>query len=693
MSCGAIAAIYAVPLLGGRLPDNPIEDMALLYLLCDLGLYLVIIIFVLLFELTKTQGFIKLEQALNFINELAIRDELTGSHNRRHLIKLIEHEKDRATRLDAPFCLCLLDIDFFKRINDTYGHSAGDTVLREFALAVQRQVRERDSFGRYGGEEFLLLLPETLLEEAVLLAERVRQHIETLGFPDIAPDFALSVSIGVAEFRSGESIGQTVARADEALYQAKSSGRNRVISYGQSPERQQQHAAPMVADLYDSAQCDQLTGLLNRRVLRDRLGHAMARAIRNERMLGLMLLNLNKFKEINEALGFDAGDAVLVKTANNVRECLRESDTIVRWGGDEFVVILEDLSNPGDAQQVAEKILDRFAMPLTVDDISCFVSLSIGISTFPAPACDIDALLKRADIAMTRAKSWGENTAQVYSSEANLPPSERLTLKNNLREALGANQLLLEYQPQVKLATGMIVGVEALIRWDHPRYGRIEPARFIALAEETGLIVPIGEWVLRTACVQHQAWLAAGLAPTRIAVNLSARQLKHPHLVERVLAILGETGIDARCLDLEISEGTVSDNFAHYQPRLDLLREAGIRISINGFGTGYSGMAYLTELSADILKLGRSFVTRLGRGADSERAYVLAGSVIDMAHRLRLEVVAEGVETSEQLADLGALGCDVAQGYYFNRPISADRIAALLSQQLSDEPEASLPVA
>jgi diguanylate cyclase (GGDEF)-like protein len=695
MSCAAVGIIYAMPLMGIALPSHPVEDITLLYLLCDLGLYLVVVVFVLLFELTKTQGFIKLEQALNFINELAIRDELTGSHNRRHLIKLIEHEKDRPARLGAEFCLCLLDIDFFKRINDTYGHSAGDTVLREFALTVQRHVRERDSFGRYGGEEFLLLLPETRIDEAALLAERVRLSIEKLALPEIAADFALSVSIGVAEYRNGESIGQTVARADEALYLAKSSGRNRVVSYGQTPElmpavdeaAQQSGAAAasVLADLHDATQCDPLTGLLNRRVLRDRLGHAMARAIRHERLVGLMLLNVNKFKEINEALGFDAGDAVLIKTAANVRGCLRESDTIVRWGGDEFVVILEDLATPADAQRVAEKILDEFAMPLAVHQRDCFVSLSIGIATFPAPGCDIDALLKRADTAMTRAKTWGENNVQVYASEASLPPSERLTLKNNLREALSANQLLLEYQPQVDLATEKIVGVEALIRWEHPLYGRIEPGRFIALAEETGLIVPIGEWVLRTACAQNHAWRAAGLPPIKTAVNLSARQLKHPQLVDRVLEIIAETQIAPSCLDLEITEGILIDNMALNQVGLNILRRAGVQISIDDFGTGYSSLAYLTELPADILKMDRSFVMRLGQGAEGARSYALAESIIDMAHRLHMKVIAEAVETPEQLADLRAMDCDAAQGYYFNRPVSAAQISVLLEQQLASE--------
>jgi diguanylate cyclase (GGDEF)-like protein len=695
MSSAAIATIYGMQNSGVVLPVHPVDDMALLYLICDLGLYVVVVIFVLLFEVTKTQGFIKLEQALKIINELAIRDELTGCHNRRHLLRLIENEKDRTERNGSLFCLCLLDIDFFKRINDTYGHSAGDTVLRQFALHVQQKIRASDAFGRYGGEEFLLMLPETMLEDAVVLAEQVRIGIEQLHFPDICDTLVLTVSIGVAQFRIGESIGQTVARADEALYQAKSSGRNRIICYGQQPELApaapatpgpgEPHALPsgLAALLViEAAQSDPLTGVFNRRMLRDRLAHAMERAVRHDRMVALMLLNVNKFKEVNDALGYEAGDAILIQTAASVRECLRESDTIARWSGDEFIVILEDMARESDAQQVADKILNRFATPIGPDGRECIVTLSVGIAMSLGVNCDIDALLKRADIAMMRAKSWGENVVEVYSPESSLPPSERLALKKGLRDALGAGQMFLEYQPQVELGSERVVGVEALIRWQHPVYGRVEPSRFIALAEETGMIVPIGEWVLRTACAQNQAWCAAGLPAIKTAVNLSARQLKQPDLVERVLQIVRETGIAPRCLDLEITEGILIDNLELNQGTMAQLRAAGVQISIDDFGTGYSSLNYLSELPADILKLDGSFVRRLGKPGEPGRSYVIAESIIAMAHRLHLHVIAEAVETAEQLADLHHMRCDQAQGYYFNRPLHPDKISALLERQL-----------
>jgi diguanylate cyclase (GGDEF)-like protein len=703
LSSAAAASIYLLQAGGAVLPVHPVHDMALLYLMCDIGLYVVVVVFVLLFEMTKSRGFVKLEQALNTINELAIRDELTGTHNRRYMLRLIEKEKERSDRTGRIFSLCLLDIDFFKRINDTYGHAAGDTVLRQFCFSVQQQVRGADSFGRYGGEEFLLMLPETPAVDALVLAERVRCAIDKLRCVDAGSEIALTVSIGVAEFRPGEPIAQTIGRADEALYLAKWSGRNRVICHGDAclavqPGAPSRQLPPDPADMgaslarmLDGAQCDQLTGLLNRRLLRDRLRHAMDRANRNRRTVALLLLNINKFKEVNDALGYEAGDSILTRAAARIKNCLRDSDTVSRWGGDEFIALLEDLGAEADAQAVAEKILDCFGEPLDVDGRECFVTLSVGIALYPAAECDLDALLKRADIAMRCAKAWGENSVQLYSAGAALPPSERLALKNGLREALTGGQLFLEYQPQVELGTRRIVGVEALVRWQHPEYGRVDPGRFIPLAEETGMIVPIGEWVLRTACLQNRAWRDAGLPPVKTAVNLSARQLKTPGLAGRVLQIVAETGIPARCLDLEITEGMLIDDLEGNRAVMTELRQAGVLVSIDDFGTGYSSLNYLSELPVDILKMDALFVRRLGSRlspahfgpglARSARSYAIAESIIGMAHRLQLKVIAEAVETQDQLADLVGMQCDEAQGYLFARPLHPDQLGALLALQ------------
>jgi diguanylate cyclase (GGDEF)-like protein len=699
MSSAAAGFLYSFDAHGIALPGHPVRDMPLLYLVCDIGLFVVVVVFVLLFELTKTRGFVKLEQALKTINELAIRDELTGTHNRRYLLSLIETEKIRSVRCGHAMTLCLLDIDFFKRINDTYGHAAGDTVLRQFCKVVQQHVRGTDSFGRYGGEEFMLMLPETAALDALVLAERVRQAVEKMRCIDDGNEIALTVSIGVAELRPGEQISQTVARADEALYLAKSAGRNRVECHGAhcatadptmagGGAPADPHTGDSRARTLASAQCDQLTGLLNRRLLRDRLRHAMDRANRNRRPMALLLLNINKFKEVNDAFGYEAGDAILARAAATIRSCLRDCDTVSRWGGDEFIALLEDLGAEGDAQRVAEKILDRFGQPLDVAGRDCFVTLSAGIALYPATHCDLDALLKHADVAMRCAKAWGANSVQVYSPGAALPPSERLALKNGLRDALANGQLFIEYQPQVELASRRIVGVEALLRWQHPEYGRVEPSRFIPLAEETGMIVPIGEWVLRSACAQNRAWHEAGLPAVKTAVNLSARQLKMPGLVERVLQIVAETGIAPCCLDLEITEGMLIDDLEGNRAIMTELREAGLLVSIDDFGTGYSSLNYLSELPVDVLKLDALFVRRLGRGGAgpggapaARRSYAIAESIIDMAHRLELKVIAEAVETNEQLDDLCAMRCDDAQGYLFARPLSPDQVGVLLARQ------------
>ncbi|WP_273028098.1 diguanylate cyclase domain-containing protein [Massilia timonae] len=696
MSCASATLIYLLEANGLAQPLTPRTDMPLLHLVCDLGLYVVVLVFVLLFELTKNDGFSRLRQALTTINELAIRDELTGIHNRRFLLDLVEKEKERADRNGSEFCLCLFDIDFFKRINDTYGHAAGDAVLRDFARTVQEQLRALDAFGRYGGEEFLLMLPETPAASAIALAERVRGAVEGLRCLDAERTITLTVSAGVAEYRLGEKVAQTIVRADQALYLAKSGGRNRVLCHGEDgpAEVAKSLGAPVTdarapLDGADGFQRDQLTGLLNRRLLRDRLRHAMDRARRNGRLVALLLLNINRFKEVNDALGYEAGDILLHQAGGAIRRCLRDCDTVARWGGDEFVALLEDLGSQADAQLVADKILDRFTAPLSVAGHDCYVTLAVGIALYPAPDCDVDALLKRADIAMRSAKGWGQNIVRFYAGSGGAaaagalapPQSERLALKNGLRDALAQGQLFIEYQPQVELRERRVIGVEALVRWQHPVYGRIDPGRFIPLAEETGMIVPIGEWVLRCACLQNRAWHAAGLPEIKTAVNLSARQLREPGLAGRMLAILAETGMPPACLDLEITEGILIEDLAANCAVVNQLRRAGVLVSIDDFGTGYSSLNYLCELPVDILKMDGLFVRRLGAASGRARAYAVADSIVAMAHRLGLSVIAESVETPEQLGDLCAMGVDAAQGYLFDRPLAPGLVAALLGRQ------------
>ena len=417
LTCATVVFIYALPLLGIPLPAHPIEEMRLLFLLCDFGLYLVIVLFVFLFELTRTEGVVKLQHALDFIHDAALRDPLTGGHTRRHAQRWLEEQREDG----AVFSICLLEIDGFRRINAGHGEAIGDQVLRAVAQCVARQLPEGGSFGRYGGAQLLLILPGTAQHDALLLAERVRLDVRKLRLAPAAPDLAVTVSIGVAQFDAKESVGQTIARADEALYQATSGGRDRVLAYGDAPALPAPDVGLTAPDLFDHTRIDPLTGLLSRRVLRDRLGHAMARALRNGRMLGVLLLDIDQLDEIRAACGNAGGEAVLVQVAAQVRDSLHAADTIVRSGGHsggQFVVILEDLRSSEGARQIAHSILDRFTFPLAVDGHDRRVTLSIGIAMYPAPGCDMDMLLERPEGAMTRARLEGGNGIRLYAADA-----------------------------------------------------------------------------------------------------------------------------------------------------------------------------------------------------------------------------------------------------------------------------------
>lgn len=417
LTCVTVVFIYALPLLGIPLPAHPIEEMRLLFLLCDFGLYLVIVLFVFLFELTRTEGVVKLQHALDFIHDAALRDPLTGGHTRCHAQRRLEEQREDG----AVFSICLLEIDGFRRINAGHGEAIGDQVLRAVAQCVARQLPEGGSFGRYGGAQLLLILPGTAQHDALLLAERVRLDVRKLRLAPAAPDLAVTVSIGVAQFDAKESVGQTIARADEALYQATSGPRDRVLAYGDTPALPAPDVGLTAPDLFDHTRIDPLTGLLGRRVLRDRLGHAMARALRNGRMLGVLLLDIDQLDEIRAACGNAGGEAVLVQVAAQVRDSLHAADTIVRSGGHsggQFVVILEDLRSSEGARQVAHSILDRFTFPLAVDGHDRRVTLSIGIAMYPAPGCQLDDLLERAESAMTRAGLEGGNGIRLYAADA-----------------------------------------------------------------------------------------------------------------------------------------------------------------------------------------------------------------------------------------------------------------------------------
>ncbi|HUP60990.1 MAG TPA: EAL domain-containing protein [Thermoanaerobaculia bacterium] len=435
---------------------------------------------------------------------------------------------------------------------------------------------------------------------------------------------------------------------------------------------------------------DVLTQLPNRKLFTDRLRHTLARAKRNAKSAAVMFIDLDHFKTINDTLGHTAGDELLLVMSDRLRSCVRDDDTVARLGGDEFSIILADLARPEDAMSVAQKILDTVQETLTIGGLPITATASIGIALYPNDGADPESLLKNADSAMYRAKEAGRNTYQLCTDEMKSRAMERLSLESRLRIAIRDQQLMLAYQPQINLATGATIGVEALVRWNDPERGVIAPASFIPIAEETRLIVPLGEWVLRTACRQTKEWHDLGVGPLRIAVNLSARQFQQHDLLEMVRSALDDAGLHPSALELEITETTAMQNADVTVDVLRALRQIGVGISIDDFGMGYSSLNYLKRFPLTAVKIDRAFVNDIA--TDNGDAAIVS-AVISMARSFHLRVVAEGVENAEQFAFLRNRKCDEAQGFYFSRPVSADELThTLLERKMLVAPAPRLSV-
>ena len=428
-------------------------------------------------------------------------------------------------------------------------------------------------------------------------------------------------------------------------------------------------------ELEFQARHDILTGLANRALLRERLEQAMAVTRRSGQPLWVVFIDLDRFKFVNDTLGHDAGDLVLKNVAERLCDATREVDTVARLGGDEFVLLLPQHGNGEPGAAILQRIQDAVAQPLQLGEYEFFLSCCMGVAVYPDDGVDADTLIKHADIAMYRAKEQGRGHWQFYASSMNAGTLERLELESELRHALERGQFHLEYQPQLDLASGAVVGMEALLRWQHPQLGRVPPASFIGLAEEMGLIIPIGDWVLRTACAQARAWQLAGHGPLRLAVNLSARQFKQKNLLHAVAQVLADTGLDAAHLELELTESMVMHDVEQATTIMAKLKALGVQLSIDDFGTGYSSLAYLRHFPIDVLKIDKTFVSDITHSIDDA---AIVRAIISLAHSLRLKVIAEGVETEQQLAFLRQHGCDQMQGYLFSRPLAAPAFETLL---------------
>ncbi len=420
---------------------------------------------------------------------------------------------------------------------------------------------------------------------------------------------------------------------------------------------------------------DSLTELPNREMFGGLLRHAIDSARRNARRFALLFIDLDRFKIINDSLGHEAGDMLLLTVAGRLRSSLRASDVVARLGGDEFVVILEDTSEPNDIERVATHLLAVIGEPMELSGQECHTTASIGIAIYPEHGADAPTLTKNADMAMYLAKEEGKNGFRVFNGEIKVPSIERLRLETELRRALEREQLLLHYQPKVDLASGQITGVEALLRWNHPELGPVSPAQIIPLAEETGLIVPIGRWVLREACAQNMAWQRRGLLPVSMAVNLSPRQFADEHLLRDVDEALAASGMSPVLLQLEVTESMVMRNVVRAVRVLHAIQNRGIRLAIDDFGTGYSSMSLMKQFPIDTIKIDRSFVRDLPRDSEDQ---AIAQAIISMGKALGMTIVAEGVETAEQEAFLRDHACDEIQGFLFSKPLPPRELAGLL---------------
>jgi diguanylate cyclase (GGDEF)-like protein len=426
------------------------------------------------------------------------------------------------------------------------------------------------------------------------------------------------------------------------------------------------------------AEHDALTGLPNRRLLELRMQQALQEAREHDAMVAVMLMDLDRFKTINDSLGHLIGDRLLQSIAQRVQHCLRAGDTVARLGSDEFVMVLPGLSGPGDAALVASELIEAVSRPYQIDALELRVTPSVGISLFPSHGDGIDELVAHAGTAMLQAKQKGRGNYVFFTGQSRLASSQRLLLENDLHRAIERGEFVLHYQPRYELATGMLCACEALLRWEHPVRGPISPAEFVPLAEDSGLIVPIGEWVLREACRQLRQWQDEGLEVCPVSVNISARQFRSLELMSRVRAVLEETGIDPRLLEVEITETTLMHNTEETLAILGQLHALGIKISVDDFGTGYSSLAYLKRFPVDLLKIDRSFVHDLVTDADDA---IIVSAIIGLGRSLQLRVVAEGVETPEQVEFLKRRGCDEVQGFLFGKPMPAAQVAPLFNRR------------
>jgi len=695
---------------------------------------------------TELQRTLKqLEQSKDEVNRqnkelrfLATRDSLSGCLNRRAFFERCESLFERARQSGKSLCCIMADIDHFKTVNDDHGHAIGDRVIELVADILRAEVRDEDLVCRYGGEEFCIFLPGLVLERAAAVAERLRRTIRK----DLAKRLALpekvTISLGVACLQADtKSVAALVNEADIALYAAKERGRDEVVCAGQKlfhaltnggtdggsmadtnppalglkpgesniPAELQRLRQRIVelenqveekSDLEQRPGFDELTGLPNSLLLYDRIDQSIASAKRSNSVAGVLYVDIDVYRSVNDALGDEIGDALLKAIAERITSVLRQSDTVALLGGgkrpalvsrltnDEFGIALAGLADVGSVTWIIQRMFDCLSDPVQIAEHEIYLTCSIGVSLYPHDGNSARTLLRQASTARVHAKNrTGRNNFAFYARGMNDQAHKRMKLDGQMRHAIENDEFSLNFQPKMSLRTGKINAMEALIRWNHPEMGPVEPMIFIEIAESTGFIETIGDWVMYNACQQAKIWADDGIEGVRVAVNISVVQLCSERFTDRLMEILEDIGIEPQLLELEITETAVMENIETAARKLRELRGLGIHISIDDFGTGYSSLAYLKRFAADVLKIDSAFVADMVN--DPNDAALVAG-IIAMAHRMGLRVVAEGVETEDQLSCLRSMQCDEVQGYFLSKPLPVAEARTLLQSGLQLAP-------
>ena len=642
------------------------------------------------------------------LQELATRDSLTNCLNRRSFFEKY-NTVFRAAQRDAHQVACIMtDIDLFKSINDRHGHTTGDEVIKQVAEALSRSLRSTDSVCRYGGEEFCIILPGMDLSQAEIMAERARQNIAQLDIIDETDNspVAITSSFGISSNEhQPASLSELIDRADKALYQSKHTGRNCVTVWDREENAVQPDAGRNSEMLSPDTDCrdntaagnaadpeiirgrDTLTGLPNRDAFHSSVASAVQSCRASGQHASIMMLDLDMFKRINSTHGYAIGDQLLRVVSSRLTDVLRSTDTVARLtntsgttsiyrlGGDEFGILLTGLDCTDFTEQIVKRVIESITRQIDSQGNEFHLSCSVGVSLFPEHGTSAEALVKNASTALYHAKFQGHNVSRFYDEDLNRDSLKSLKLENDLRHVIERNELELYYQPKVDIATGKVSSLEALVRWHHPELGMIPPGEFIPVAEETGLITIIGDWVLESACQQLRRWQDAGYRDISVAVNLSAVQFSQQDLLKRILTILNKARVCPGQLELEITESTIMQHLDAAASTMRALHCSGMQISIDDFGTGYSSLSHLKRFPINTVKIDRSFIRDIT--TDSDDAAIVS-AIISMAHSMGLRVIAEGVETEEQLNILRDLQCNEIQGFLFSPPVAHDEATALL---------------